>query len=345
MTLECGGSSCPELPWLSPRWARTTVLLDAIRWLPRILPSYLLHCRPITCMKARATTAFRLTFALLSPLRRVSLTPPSSLSLFRTMSSTKLGSQSAAGVIDYAPSARSLQGPKSSLRTLYPPIDAYESGKLAVDGHHELYYEWSGNPDGYPVVFLHGGPGGGVSPDDRRWFDPAHYRVLTFDQRGAGKSTPHADLKDNTTWHLVSDIEALREKFNVTKWHVFGGSWGSTLSLAYSQKHPDRVSALILRGIFTLRRSELIYFYQNGASHIFPEQWEPYRDGIPEDERDDFIAAYNKRLTSKDPEVRLDAARRWSTWENATSKLYVDGEALKKGEEDKVRSSIFLCLY
>ncbi|PWZ02588.1 putative proline iminopeptidase [Testicularia cyperi] len=240
----------------------------------------------------------------------------------------------AAKVVDYTPEARSLSGPKPGLRELYPEIEPYESGHLDVDARHSLYYEWSGRKDGYPVVFLHGGPGGGVSGTDRRWFDPSHYRVLTFDQRGSGKSTPHADLTDNTTWDLVADIEKLREKWGIEKWHVFGGSWGSTLSLAYAQKHPDRVSALILRGIFTLRKSELQFFYQDGASHLFPEQWETYRDGIPEAERDDFITAYNKRLTSSDAEVRLDAARRWSTWETATCRLYVDHDQLKKGEED-----------
>ncbi|KAN0065648.1 hypothetical protein ACQY0O_000778 [Thecaphora frezii] len=249
-------------------------------------------------------------------------------------SALKLGSQ-AADVIDYTPQARSLSGPQLTLRKLYPAIEPYESGHCQVDARHSLYYEWSGNPNGYPVVFLHGGPGGGVSGDDRRWFDPAHYRILTFDQRGAGKSTPHADLVDNTTWDLVADIERLRSKFGVEKWHVFGGSWGSTLSLAYAQTHPERASALILRGIFTLRRSELLYFYQDGASHVFPEQWEAYRDGIPEEERHDFITAYHKRLTSDSADERLDAARRWSTWENATCKLYVDDESLKRGEEDK----------
>lgn len=250
------------------------------------------------------------------------------------VSNVKLGTH-AAGEVDYTAEARSLSGPKDGLRQLYPEVEPYASGHLEVDSRHSLYYEWSGKEDGHPVVFLHGGPGGGVQASDRRWFDPAHYRILTFDQRGSGKSTPHADLTDNTTWHLVADIERLREKFSVDKWHVFGGSWGSTLSLAYAQTHPQRVTALILRGIFTLRHSELQFFYQEGASHLFPEQWETYRDGIPEPERNDFITAYHKRLTSSDSEEQLDAARRWSTWENATSKLYIDAENLKKGEEDK----------
>jgi proline iminopeptidase len=246
---------------------------------------------------------------------------------------------------DYTPEARSLSGPKTDgLRKLYPTIEPYETGRLQVDNLHEIYWEWSGKEDGYPVVFLHGGPGGGVSGGDRRWFDPSHYRVLCFDQRGAGQSTPPAELKGNTTWDLVADIEKLRNKFGIEKWHVFGGSWGSTLSLAYAQKHPERVSALILRGIFTLRKSELQYFYQDGASHIFPEQFKPYRDHIPEKERGDMIKAYYKRLTHKDEKIRLEAARKWSTWENATSKLYVDLDAISHGEDDKVSPAV-KCLH
>lgn len=240
----------------------------------------------------------------------------------------------AADVVDYSEEARSLSGYKTTLRQVYPKIEPYESGHLQVDERHSIHYEWCGNPDGYPIVNVHGGPGGGIWDEDRRWYDPAHYRILLFSQRGCGQSTPHADLVDNTTWHLVADMEKLREKFGIEKWHVCGGSWGSTLSLAYSQTHPERVSALILRGIFTLRKSELKFFYQDGASHLFPEQWETYRDGIPEAERNDFITAYNKRLTSDDPAVRIDAARRWSTWENSTSKLYIDASALAKGEDD-----------
>ncbi|PWN51245.1 putative proline iminopeptidase [Violaceomyces palustris] len=235
----------------------------------------------------------------------------------------------------YDENLRSLQAPKSSLRDFYPKIEPYDSGMLQVDATHSISWEWSGKVDGWPVVFLHGGPGGGTSGDDRRWFDPSHYRVLTFDQRGAGKSTPSASLENNTTWHLVADIEKLREKFGIERWHVFGGSWGSTLSLAYAQTHPERVSALILRGIFTLRKSELDFFYQNGASHIFPEQWDLYEEIIPEEERGDFVKAYNKRLTGSDEQAKLLAAQRWSGWENATCRLYVDGEQLKKGEEDK----------
>ncbi|KDN49210.1 putative proline iminopeptidase [Tilletiaria anomala UBC 951] len=236
---------------------------------------------------------------------------------------------------DYAASARSLEGHKKALRQLYPPIDPYESGRLKVDDTHELYWEWCGKPGGVPVVFLHGGPGGGVGPGDRRWFDPQHYRVLCFDQRGAGRSTPPAELKNNTTWDLVADIEKLRAKFGIDRWLVFGGSWGSTLALAYAQQHPDRVVALVLRGIFTLRKAELRFFYQDGAGHMFPEMFQAYREYIPERERADLMKAYYKRLTHKDPQVRLDAARRWSTWENATSNLYVDPDAIARGDDDQ----------
>lgn len=181
---------------------------------------------------------------------------------------------------DYTPDARSLNGTKSTLRTLYPPFPTTKTGTLKVsdasNGDHELYYEISGKEGGYPVVYLHGGPGGGTTEDDRRWFDPSHYQILVFDQRGSGKSTPSAELKGNTTWDLVEDIEKLRkEVMKVEKWHVFGGSWGSTLSLAYAQTHPERVSALILRGIFTLRRAELEFFYQHGSGWIWPEQFKP----------------------------------------------------------------------
>ncbi|PWN20101.1 putative proline iminopeptidase [Microstroma glucosiphilum] len=242
----------------------------------------------------------------------------------------------------YHPIARSLNAEKETLRQQYPPVQAYKTGTLKLPPtaeksiEHEIYYELSGKEGGYPVVYLHGGPGGGISEGDRRWFDPQHYQILTFDQRGSGKSTPAAELEGNTTWDLVEDIERLRkEVMKVDKWHVFGGSWGSTLSLAYAQTHPERVSALILRGIFTLRRAELLFFYQEGSSFLWPEQFKPFLDHIPTDERDDMIAAYYKRLTSEDAQTRLEAARRWSTWENATSKLYLDEEHIKKGDDDK----------
>lgn len=199
---------------------------------------------------------------------------------------------------------------------------------------HELYFEESGNPTGKPVVFLHGGPGGGTDPKQRRFFDPAKYRIVLFDQRGCGKSTPHASLEDNTTWHLVSDIEALREEVGVDRWQVFGGSWGSTLALAYAETHPERVTELVLRGIFLLSERELRWFYQWGTSELFPDAWERYLEPIPEAERGDLIRAYHLRLTSEDPEVRTRAARAWSIWEAATSHLYVNPEYVEKAGQD-----------
>lgn len=208
------------------------------------------------------------------------------------------------------------------MRTLYPEIEPFDSGTLKVSDLHTIYWERVGNPEGIPVVFLHGGPGGGLIDDYRRYFDPAAFHVILFDQRGSGQSTPHAELRENTTWDLIDDIEKIREKFGVDKWYVFGGSWGSTLSLAYAVSHPDRCLGLILRGIFLTRKKELQWFYQYGASEVFADFWERYRDEIPEDERGDFISAYHKRLTSDDEAVRLSAARAWSTWEGSTSKLY-----------------------
>lgn len=209
-------------------------------------------------------------------------------------------------------------------RTLYPELQPFATGTLPVGDGHELYYEQSGNPQGKPVVFLHGGPGGGTDPKQRRFFDPERYRIVLFDQRGCGKSTPHASLVGNTTWHLVSDIEALRERLGIERWQVFGGSWGSTLALAYAQQQPERVTELVLRGIFLLRRSELLWFYQEGTSRLFPEAWESFLEPIPLVERGDLISAYHRRLTHEDPEVRLRAARAWSVWEATTSHLYVD---------------------
>jgi proline iminopeptidase len=208
------------------------------------------------------------------------------------------------------------------MKQLYPEIEPFDSGMLKVSDIHEIYYERVGNPDGIPVVFLHGGPGGGLIPMYRQFFDPKAYHVVLFDQRGSGRSTPHAELEENTTWDLINDIETLREKFGIDKWYVFGGSWGSTLSLAYGISHPDRCLGLVLRGIFLTRKKELDWFYQYGASEIFPDFWERFRDAIPEVERGDFMTAYYKRLTSDDEQTRLDAARAWSTWEGATSKLY-----------------------
>lgn len=207
---------------------------------------------------------------------------------------------------------------------LYPPIEPFDSGTLQVSPLHRIHYEQVGNPDGKPIVFIHGGPGGGCSAEDRRFFDPRVFRVVLFDQRGAGRSEPHAELTDNTTWHLVQDIELLREHLGIDRWATFGGSWGSTLSLAYAQTHPDRVSAMVLRGIFLLRRFELEWFYQEGASRIFPDVWEEFLAPIPAVEREDLISAYHRRLTSDDEKTRLEAARAWSLWEGKTSKLLPD---------------------
>jgi proline iminopeptidase len=198
-----------------------------------------------------------------------------------------------------------------------------------------LYYEESGNPDGKPVVFLHGGPGGGTSPEQRRFFNPKHYRIVLFDQRGCGQSTPHASLIDNTTWHLVADMEALRQHLSIDQWQVFGGSWGSTLALAYAQTHPKRVTELVLRGIFMLRRWELEWFYQDphGCGALYPDLWAQYVAPIPKRERSDLISAYYKRLTSKNPDTRAKAARAWSVWEGSTAYLRHNPEAVAEFED------------
>jgi len=219
------------------------------------------------------------------------------------------------------------------MRTLYPEIEPFDSGMLAVDDRHTLYYEQCGNPDGKPVVLLHGGPGAGCSAKMRRFHDPRRYRIVLFDQRGSGRSTPHADLVDNTTWDLVADTERLRETLGIDRWQVFGGSWGSTLALAYAQTHPNFVTELVLRGIFMLRRWELEWFYQEGASRLFPEAWEHYVSAIPKNERGDMIAAFHRRLTSDDAQTRLAAARAWSVWEGATSFLQADA-GFVSGHED-----------
>jgi proline iminopeptidase len=211
---------------------------------------------------------------------------------------------------------------------LYPPLEPYDAGWLAVDPLHRIYYEQSGNPNGRPVLFVHGGPGGGTTPKMRRFFDPNAYRIVLFDQRGCGQSTPHASLERNTTWDLVADMERLREHLKITRWQLFGGSWGSTLALAYAQTHPACVTELILRGIFTLRRWELEWFYQEGAGALFPEAWEAYQSVIPEAERHDMIAAYHRRLISDDPAEQLRAARAWSIWEASTSHLIADPDQI-----------------
>ncbi len=220
---------------------------------------------------------------------------------------------------------------------LYPPIEPYESGHLAVGDGQEIYWEASGNPAGKPAVFIHGGPGGGTSPEQRRFFDPARYRIVLFDQRGCGRSRPHiadgADLSVNTTPKLIADLELLREHLGIERWQVFGGSWGSTLGLAYAQAHPERVTELVLRGIFLLRRSEIDWYYNGGASNVFPDEWEHYLAPIPERERSgDLVAAYHRLLTGGDPVLAQRAAKAWTRWENRTSHLLPQPDS---GEEDR----------
>ncbi len=209
-------------------------------------------------------------------------------------------------------------------RTAYPPIEPYRSGWLRVSPIHEIYWEECGNPRGKPAVFVHGGPGAGAGTGSRRFFDPKRYRIVLFDQRGAGRSRPHASLVDNTTWDLVADMERLRRFLGIERWLVFGGSWGSTLALAYAQSHPARVSELVLRGIFMLRKWEIDWFYQEGAGAIFPDRWQDYIAVIPRRERDDMVGAYYRRLTSPNRATRVRAARAWAVWEAATSYLHVD---------------------
>ena len=216
---------------------------------------------------------------------------------------------------------------------LYPPIEPYDSGMLNVSQLHTIAWEKSGNPDGLPVIVIHGGPGGGGQPAYRQYFDPTTYNIIQFDQRGCGKSTPYAELTENNTQASVRDIEQLRKAFGIEKWHVFGGSWGSTLSLVYAQEYPDRVESLMLRGIFMCRKSELHWFYQDGASHIFPDAFESYREHIPKSEQDNLIKAYHTRLTSEDVEIRRAAAKEWTRWEMATSRLFPDASYLEKAED------------
>ncbi len=211
-----------------------------------------------------------------------------------------------------------------SLRQLYPAIEPYASGLLDVGDGHRVYWERCGTPGAIPAVFLHGGPGGGCAPSHRRLFDPARYDVLLFDQRGCGRSLPHAELAANTTWHLVADIERLRAMCGHDEWLVFGGSWGSTLALAYAETHPERASALILRGIFLLRQAEVAWYYQEGASWLFPDKWERFLAPIPQAERHDLVEAYRKRLTGDDAAAQLEAARAWAQWEGETITLLPD---------------------
>ena len=219
-------------------------------------------------------------------------------------------------------------------RTLYPPIEPYSSGMLEVGNGHRLYWERCGTPGAKPALFLHGGPGAGISPNHRRQFDPARYDVLLFDQRGAGKSTPHAGLDANTTWHLVADIERLREQCGVDQWLVFGGSWGSTLSLAYAQAHPQRVTGLILRGIFLFGQSELDWLYRYGASEHYPEGWDDFLSVVSKDERGELVEAYRRRLTADDHATKLRAAKAWSMWEGLTVTLLPDPAMLAEFTED-----------
>jgi proline iminopeptidase len=216
------------------------------------------------------------------------------------------------------------------MRTLYPELDPFDTGRLRVSEVHEIYYEQCGNPNGKPVVFLHGGPGGGLTPEYRQFHDPSAYRIVLFDQRGSGQSTPHASIEENTTWDLVADIEKLREHLGIEKWQVFGGSWGSTLSLAYAETHPECATELVLRGIFLCRPREIKWFYQEGCSWIFADVWEEYLKVIPEAERHDMVSAYYRRLTSDDEQVRIEAARAWSIWEGTTSKLFFDPASIER---------------
>ena len=219
------------------------------------------------------------------------------------------------------------------MRTLYPEIEPFDRGMLKVDGRHTLYYEQCGNPIGKPVVLLHGGPGAGCGIKMRRFHDPNAYRIILFDQRGSGRSTPHADLVDNTTAHLLADIEKLRAHLRIARWQVFGGSWGSTLALVYAQKHPQVVTELVLRGIFMLRRWELEWFYQKGTSRLFPDAWEKFLAAIPTVEHHDLISAYHRRLTSPDEATRIAAARAWSVWEGSTSFLRLDLDFIESHED------------
>jgi proline iminopeptidase len=224
--------------------------------------------------------------------------------------------------------------PQATLRGPYPESKPYTEYRLPVSDGHNLYVMEAGNPRGAPVVFVHGGPGGGVSADLTRYFDPQRWRIILFDQRGAGRSTPHASVEHNTTWKLVADMESLREKLGLSRWHVFGGSWGSTLALAYAASHPHRCTSLTLRGIFLLRRSEIHWFYQHGASELFPDAWEAYLKPIPEAERHDLLTAYHRRLFGQDDAVSMAAARAWSIWEGSTSKLTTPPDFVARFEGD-----------
>ena len=222
------------------------------------------------------------------------------------------------------------------MSSLYSQIKPYETFRLQVSELHNIYVEQSGNPNGKPIIFLHGGPGGGIENIYRQYFNPDKWRIIMFDQRGCGHSTPHAELKENTTWDLIDDIEHIRQELNINDWAVFGGSWGSTLALSYAITHSDKCNELILRGIFLLREKEINWFYQDGCSFIYPDAWEKYLSPIPENERKDLVKAYYGRLTSNDKEIRIEAARAWSIWEASTSKLIQTEKALHSFDQDNV---------
>ena len=220
------------------------------------------------------------------------------------------------------------------MRTLYPEITPYHTDKIKVSEIHTLYFEECGNPNGRPVVFLHGGPGGGIQPSYRQYFNPEKWRIILLDQRGCGQSAPFAELRENTTWDLVADIETLRQHLNIEKWAVFGGSWGSTLALTYGITHPESCTAFFLRGIFLLRKKEIDWFYQEGCSKIYPDAWEEYLKPIPLNERGDLVQAYHQRLTSPNAQVRRSAAKAWAIWEGSTSKLIPDDKMIEHYGED-----------
>ena len=228
----------------------------------------------------------------------------------------------------------SLAGSAAARRQLFPDIEPYRTGWLKVSNTHDIYFEECGSPSGKPALMVHGGPGGGCNPAMRRYHDPSQYRIVLFDQRGCGRSTPHACLDENTTWDLVADMERLRKHLAIEAWQLCGGSWGSTLSLAYAETHPDRVSELVLRGIFLLRKAEVDWFYQEGCSWIFPDAFEQYAAAIPPAERGDMVEAFHRRLTSGNREIELNAARAWSIWEGTTLSLFHDQERVHRFGSD-----------
>lgn len=229
---------------------------------------------------------------------------------------------------------------KTSLDPLYPLIDPFVAERIDVGDGHELYLEQCGKPDGLPAVFLHGGPGAGCGPAHRRFFDPSRYRIILFDQRGCGRSTPHASLEHNSTWDLVEDLERIRNHLGIERWLVFGGSWGSTLALAYAQTHPECVSALVLRGIFLCRPDEIAWFYQQGASWVFPDHWQDFVAPIPHAERADLLSAYHRRLTGADADTLLGAAKAWSIWEGRCATLLPDQQTRKSFSDEKLALSL-----